>query len=55
MIFITIGPRQIAGWSLSIRKPRLITFTPYASSGMIFSFTTGGGALTPIMRGTFGP
>ncbi len=35
MIFITIGPRQIAGWSRSIRKPRLISFTPCASSGMI--------------------
>ena len=55
MIFITIGPRQIAGWSRSIRKPRLMTFTPCASSGMIFSFTTGGGAFTPIMRGMLGP
>ena len=37
MIFITIGPRQIAGWSRSIRKPSEMTFTPCASSGMIFS------------------
>ena len=26
-----------------MRNPRLITFTPCASNGMIFSFTTGGG------------
>ena len=55
MIFITIGPRQIAGWSRSMRKPRQISFTPCASSGMIFSFTTGGGSFTPIIRGMFGP
>jgi hypothetical protein len=55
MIFMMIGPRQIAGWSRSIMKPRLMIFTPCAWSGMIFSFSTGGGALTPIMRGMFGP
>ena len=47
MIFITIGPRQIAGWSRSMRKPRLITFTPCASSGTIFSFSIGGGIAEP--------
>ena len=55
MIFITIGPRQIAGWSRSIRKPSEISFTPNASSGWILSSTTGGGSFTPIMRGMLGP
>src|SRR5689334_7803072 len=32
-----------------------MTFTPWACSGTIFSFTTGGGEFTPIMRGTLGP
>ena len=56
MSFITIGPRQIAGWSFSIRKPREINFTPYASSGMIFAclFTSGCWS-SPIMSGMFGP
>ena len=26
--FMTIGPRQMTGWSTSIRKPSDITFTP---------------------------
>ena len=55
MIFITIGPRQMAGWSRSMRNPSEISFTPNASSGRIFSSTTGGGSFTPIMRGMFGP
>ena len=55
MIFMTIGPRQIAGWSRSMRKPMLMTFTPCASSGMIFSLITIGGSFTPIIRGMFGP
>ena len=55
MTFITIGPRQIAGWSRSIMKPRLMTFTPYASSGWIFWSRTGGGASTPNILGRFGP
>ena len=55
MIFMTIGPRQIAGWSRSIRKPRLMSFTPCASSGTIRSLITIGGSFTPIMRGMFGP
>lgn len=55
MIFITMGPRQIAGWSFSMRKPMEMTFTPCASSGMIFSSRTAGGASTPIMRGRLGP
>src|SRR5688572_13136471 len=38
-----------------MRNPRLITFTPCACRGTIFSFTTSGGALTPIIRGTLGP
>src|SRR5712692_10547088 len=32
-----------------------MSFTPWASSGTIFSFTTDGGVFTPIIRGTFGP
>ena len=55
MIFITIGPRQIAGWSRSMRNPSEISFTPNASNGWILSSTTGGAASTPIMRGMFGP
>jgi hypothetical protein len=55
MIFMMIGPRQIAGWSRSIRKPRLISFTPCASRGTIFSLSTIGGSLTPIINGMFGP
>ena len=43
MIFMMIGPRQMAGCSFSMRKPRLITFTPCATSGMIFSSMTEGG------------
>jgi hypothetical protein len=39
--FMMIGPRQMAGWSRSMRKPMLITFTPKASSGWIFSSRTG--------------
>ncbi len=55
MIFITIGPRQIAGWSRSIRNPSEMTLTPCATSGWIFSSFTGGASSTPIMRGMFGP
>ena len=55
MIFITIGPRQIAGWSGSIIMPSEMSFTPCASSGTIFSRTTGGAPVTPIMRGMLGP
>ena len=55
MIFITIGPRQIAGWSGSIIIPSEISFTPCASSGTIFSFITGGAPHTPIILGMFGP
>jgi hypothetical protein len=55
-IFITIGPRQIAGWSRSMRKPSEMSFTPCASSGTIFSFaSTAGGWLMPIISGMLGP
>ena len=55
MIFMIIGPRHIAGCSLSIRKPKLMTFTPWAINGTILSLITAGGSSTPIMRGTLGP
>ncbi len=55
MIFMTIGPRQMAGCSRSMRNPTLMILTPCASSGTIRSLITDGGALTPIMRGRFGP
>src|SRR5665213_1369158 len=38
-----------------MRKPRLMSFTPCAVSGWMRSPTTGGGAFTPIIIGTFGP
>ena len=55
MIFMMIGPRQIAGWSRSTMKPSDISLTPCAWSGWILPPVTGGFSSTPNMRGMLGP
>ncbi len=55
MIFMMIGPRQIAGASRSTMNPSDISFTPCASSGWIFPPWTSGFPLRPNMRGMLGP
>ena len=53
------GPRMMAGWLSSSRNPRLISFTPWVSSGAIISLPrspmTGGRRVSPNMRGMLGP
>ncbi len=54
-----MGPRMMAGCSSSRRNPRLMSRTPNASSGSIFSAprspTTRGLRRSPNMVGTLGP
>ena len=55
IIFETIGPRQITGWSSSIRNPADIILRPSRSRGTSMSASATGCDFSPSMTGRLGP
>ena len=52
----SMGPRQMMGWSAGTSMPMDMTFTPWATGGIIFlSSVTSGWSLTPSICGMLGP